>query len=178
MIGRGTRLDPKTGKFSFQILDFVGLCKRMEDNGKGTLKENSKVVKAGKPKPKVAGPINPKGEYFLIDNADPAHLIQWVEIHGNTIVIKDNIPIEEAKRIFEEELNKSKEPVIVDLKEKAQQADYQPTEEELAKFIDHTLLAPEATSRDIAKLCQEANEMNVAAICCELREWSGMRRKG
>lgn len=136
MIGRGTRLDPKTGKFSFQILDFVGLCKRMEDNGKGTLKENSKVVKAGKPKPKVAGPINPKGEYFLIDNADPAHLIQWVEIHGNTIVIKDNIPIEEAKRIFEEELNKSKEPVIVDLKEKAQQADYQPTEEELAKFIE------------------------------------------
>jgi hypothetical protein len=108
----------------------------MEDNGKGTLKENSKVVKAGKPKPKVAGPINPKGEYFLIDNADPAHLIQWVEIHGNTIVIKDNIPIEEAKRIFEEELNKSKEPVIVDLKEKAQQADYQPTEEELAKFIE------------------------------------------
>ena len=37
---------------------------------------------------------------------------------------------------------------------------------ELAKYIDHTLLAPEATSRDIAKLCQEANEMNVAAICC------------
>jgi deoxyribose-phosphate aldolase len=37
---------------------------------------------------------------------------------------------------------------------------------ELAKYLDHTLLAPEATSRDIAKLCQEANEMNVAAICC------------
>ncbi|MEY3816462.1 MAG: hypothetical protein RI966_439, partial [Actinomycetota bacterium] len=33
---------------------------------------------------------------------------------------------------------------------------------ELAKYLDHTLLAPEATSRDIAKLCQEANEMNVA----------------
>ena len=40
-------VDPKTGKFSFTVLDFVGLCKRMEDNGKGTKKENSKVVKPG-----------------------------------------------------------------------------------------------------------------------------------
>ena len=135
MIGRGTRLDPKTGKFSFQILDFVGLCKRMEDNGKGTLKENRKVVKPGKQKPKTAGVINPQGEYFLIDNPDPANMIQRVEIHGDSIVIKDNIPIEEAKRIFEEELKLSQEPVMVELKEKAQQPQYQPTEEELAKFI-------------------------------------------
>jgi len=135
MIGRGTRLDPKTGKFSFQILDFVGLCKRMEDNGKGTLKENKKVVKTGEKKPQTGVVVNPKGEYFLIDNPDPAHMIQRVEIHGNSIVIKDNIPIEEAKRIFEEELKKSQEPVMVELKEKAQQPEYQPTEDELAKFI-------------------------------------------
>lgn len=135
MIGRGTRLDPKTGKFSFQILDFVGLCKRMEDNGKGTLKENKKVVKPGEQKPKTGGVVNPKGEYFLIDNPDPAHMIQRVEIHGDSIVIKDNIPIEEAKRIFEEELKKSQEPVMIELKEKAQQPEYQPTDEELAKFI-------------------------------------------
>lgn len=135
MIGRGTRLDPKTGKFSFQILDFVGLCKRMEDNGKGTLKENKKVVKPGEKKPQTGGVVNPKGEYFLIDNPDPAHMIQRVEIHGNSIVVKDNIPIEEAKRIFEEELKKSQEPVMVELKEKAQQPEYQPTDEELAKFI-------------------------------------------
>ncbi|HBZ61387.1 MAG TPA: 2-deoxyribose-5-phosphate aldolase, partial [Acidimicrobium sp.] len=31
------------------------------------------------------------------------------------------------------------------------------TPSELAKFIDHTLLAPEATSQDIVKLCEEAN---------------------
>lgn len=135
MIGRGTRLDPKTGKFSFQILDFVGLCKRMEDNGKGTLKENKKVVKPGEKKPQTGGVVNPKGEYFLIDNPDPAHMIQRVEIHGDSIIIKDNIPIEEAKRIFEEELKKSQEPVMVELKEKALQPEYQPTEEELAKFI-------------------------------------------
>ncbi len=135
MIGRGTRLDPKTGKFSFQILDFVGLCKRMEDNGKGTLKENKKIVRPGGKKPTTGGVASPKGEYFLIDNPDPANMIQRVELHGGSIVIKDNIPIEEAKRIFEEELQKSQEPVMVELKEKAKQPEYQPTEEELAKFI-------------------------------------------
>ncbi len=135
MIGRGTRLDPKTGKNSFQILDFVGLCKRMEDNGKGTLKENRKVVKPGDSKIKKGGIENPKGEYFLIDNPDPAHMIQRVEIHGDSIVIKDNIPIEEAKRIFEEELRKSQEPVIIELKEKALLPEYQPTDDELAEFI-------------------------------------------
>ena len=36
---------------------------------------------------------------------------------------------------------------------------------ELAKFIDHTLLAPEATIQDIVKLCEEANAMKVAAVC-------------
>ncbi len=135
MIGRGIRLDPKTGKFSFQILDFVGLCKRMEDNGKGTLKENKKIVRPGGKKPTTGGVASPKGEYFLIDNPDPANMIQRVELHGGSIVIKDNIPIEEAKRIFEEELQKSQEPVMVELKEKAKQPEYQPTEEELAKFI-------------------------------------------
>jgi superfamily II DNA or RNA helicase len=136
MVGRGTRLDPKTGKFSFTVLDFVGLCRRMEDNGKGTLKENKKVVKTGDQKPKVPGTPQPKGDYFLIDNPDPAHLIQRVEIHGDSIVVKDNIPIEEAKRIFEEELKKTQEPVMADLKTKAEQADYQPTDEEMAKLLD------------------------------------------
>lgn len=135
MIGRGTRLDPKTGKFSFQVLDFVGLCKRMEDNGRGTLKENKKIVKSSGQKLQTSSVVNPKGEYFLIDNPDPANMIQRIEIHGDSIVIKDNIPIEEAKRIFEEELKNSQEPIMVELKEKAQQPEYQPTEEELAKFI-------------------------------------------
>jgi len=138
MVGRGTRLDPKTGKFSFTVLDFVGLCKRMEDNGKGTLKENKKVVKPGTgvPKPKTGGGISPKGEYFLIDNPDPAHLIQRVEIHGDSIVVKDNIPIEQAKRIFEEELKNTQEPMMAELKTKAEQPDYQPTDEEIEKLLD------------------------------------------
>ncbi|MCG2743481.1 MAG: DEAD/DEAH box helicase family protein, partial [Desulfobacteraceae bacterium] len=47
MLGRGARLDPKSGKFSFKVLDFVGLCTRMEDNGKGTPKKNKQVVTGG-----------------------------------------------------------------------------------------------------------------------------------
>jgi len=136
MVGRGTRLDPKTGKFSFTILDFVGLCKRMEDNGKGTLKENTQVVKPEAKKLKAGGIGTPKGDYFLIDNPDPAHLIQRVEIHGDSITIKDNIPIEEAKRIFEEELKQTQEPAMTDLKTKAEQENYQPTEAELEKLLD------------------------------------------
>lgn len=94
------------------------------------------LFKPGEQKPKVGGGVvNPKGDYYLIDNPDPANLIQRVEILGDSIIIKDNIPIEEAKRIFEEELNKSQEPVMVELKQKAQQPEYQPTEEELDRFI-------------------------------------------
>jgi len=39
------------------------------------------------------------------------------------------------------------------------------TSEELAKYIDHTQLAPEATLLDIVKLCDEARKFNVVAVC-------------
>ncbi len=39
------------------------------------------------------------------------------------------------------------------------------TPAELAQFIDHTLLAPEATRADLATLCAEASMFAVAAIC-------------
>lgn len=142
MIGRGTRLDPKTGKFSFQVLDFVGLCQRMEDNGKGTLKENKKITKGLQMPLTVAPPVvKPKGDYFLIDNIDPKDLIQRIEIHGDNIKIKDNIPIEEAKRIFEDELKNTQEPEIAAIKQKAVQKDYQPTDEEIARLL-HWLKSP------------------------------------
>jgi deoxyribose-phosphate aldolase len=35
----------------------------------------------------------------------------------------------------------------------------------LAMVIDHTLLAPEATSADIVALCTEADELSVGAVC-------------
>lgn len=136
MLGRGTRLDPKTGKFSFTILDFVGLCRRMKDDGYGSKKENKKIITKGGKGIITEKPKKLRGEYFLIDNPDPAHLIQRVDIHGDSIKIIDNIPIAEARRIFEEELKKSKAPVMTDLKEKAMKKDYEPTEVEVQKFVD------------------------------------------
>lgn len=38
---------------------------------------------------------------------------------------------------------------------------------ELAKFIDHTLLKPEATSNDIAKLCAEALAFGFKGVCVQ-----------
>ena len=39
------------------------------------------------------------------------------------------------------------------------------TLDEIARRIDHTLLAPEATDADVAALCAEANRLGVAAVC-------------
>ena len=40
---------------------------------------------------------------------------------------------------------------------------------ELCKYIDHTLLKPEATSADIEKLCGEAKEYGFYAVCVNSR---------
>jgi len=37
--------------------------------------------------------------------------------------------------------------------------------EKLAKYIDHTILKPDAAPKDIEKLCAEANEYSFAAVC-------------
>lgn len=36
---------------------------------------------------------------------------------------------------------------------------------EMARFIDHTLLKPEATEKDIRKLCEEAKKYGFASVC-------------
>ncbi|MCF8053825.1 MAG: DEAD/DEAH box helicase family protein [Deltaproteobacteria bacterium] len=134
MLGRGTRLDPKTGKFSFKVLDFVGLCQKMEDNGKGTAKENKKIISmAGGTTSQGAGSgTHGTGHAGIIDNPDPAHLIQRVYLHGDNIKVIDNIPIEKAKEIFEEEINKNATPEIVEIKEKVKaDENYEPSEQEI-----------------------------------------------
>jgi type I restriction enzyme, R subunit len=136
MLGRGTRLDPKSGKFSFRVLDFVGLCRRMEDDGYGTLKDNKTVVIGDKKKAVKDGPKPPRGDYFLFDNPDPAHLIQRVDIHGDSLKIIDNIPIAEARRIFEDEMQNTNEPLINNLKGKADVDDYVPSDEEIKEFSE------------------------------------------
>jgi deoxyribose-phosphate aldolase len=35
----------------------------------------------------------------------------------------------------------------------------------IAKYIDHTILKPEATVEDVKKLCKEAREYNFASVC-------------
>lgn len=39
------------------------------------------------------------------------------------------------------------------------------TPEQLAKYFDHTALKSETTEEDIRKLCQEAKDLNTAAVC-------------
>lgn len=160
MLGRGTRLDTKTGKFSFKILDFYGLCKRMEDNGKGTPKPNIKVVtgKTGTTKTIYGGDTGvgggitsdpppdrwtdgepPPSKYFLIENPDPAHLIERVWIHGDTVKVIDNIPIEEARKLFEKEVQETGEPNVAKIKKKVtKDAGYEPTEKEIEKIKEWT----------------------------------------
>jgi superfamily II DNA or RNA helicase len=131
MLGRGTRLDPKTGKFSFTILDLVKQCERMKDNGKGTPKPNIKVVTGtdgggggG------AGGIVVDG---ILDNPDPANLIQRAIVTADNVRIIDNIPVAKARQLFEEGVKSTQDPLIAELKRKAwENKDYEPTEEELA----------------------------------------------
>lgn len=40
-----------------------------------------------------------------------------------------------------------------------------PVSEEMASYIDHTLLKPEATAKDIIKLCREAVENRFYSVC-------------
>lgn len=134
MLGRGTRLDPKSGKFSFKVLDFFGLCADMKDNGKGTLKENEYIKGTGGGD---GTELSPKGAWFIIDNPDPAHLIQRVYLHGDEVQVIDNIPIEKARSLFEEELEKTDRPEIVDIKKKIKEnTEYEPSTEEVETIKD------------------------------------------
>ncbi len=132
MLGRGTRLDPKTGKFSFKILDFVGLCKRMNDNGKGSLKPNEKVVKGGADKGGGGGRGGGRVDGIL-DNPDPATLIQRALMTEAGLKLVDNIPIARARELFETGVKSTMDPRIALLRRKVwEDKDYQPSEEELA----------------------------------------------
>ena len=132
MLGRGTRLDPKTGKFSFKILDFVGLCKRMNDNGKGSLKPNEKVVKGGADKGGGGGGGGGRVDGIL-DNPDPATLIQRALMTEAGLKLVDNIPIARARELFETGVKSTMDPRIALLRRKVwEDKDYQPSEEELA----------------------------------------------
>ncbi|MGD9677060.1 MAG: DEAD/DEAH box helicase family protein [Vulcanibacillus sp.] len=145
MVGRGSRLDTKvSGKYSFRILDFVGICKKMDDDGKGTKKPNEVVVSG--PSGNIStGSSGGKveGEYFIIENADPSQMIERVFIHGEDYKVVDNIPIEKAREIFEQQVNNTDDDVINSIKEKVvKETDYQPTDEEVI-YIDEWVKKPD-----------------------------------
>ena len=98
MLGRGTRLDPKTGKFSFTILDFVKLCERMQDNGKGTPRRNTKVVTGRGGADGGGGGGGGIVVDGLLDNPDPANLIQRAIVADGNVKIIDNIPVAKIGR--------------------------------------------------------------------------------
>jgi type I restriction enzyme R subunit len=104
----------------------------MEDNGKGTEKKNKKVVTGTGG---GGGGGEPEG-YFIVDNPDPEHQIQRVKVHEGVRVV-ENIPIEEAKLIFEAAVEKPDNSAIVSLKQKLdEQADYEPTLDEIEAVED------------------------------------------
>lgn len=135
MVGRGTRLDPKTGKFMFNVLDFVGLCARMKDNGRGSPQPNQKVVKPSEGSGKSGGGGGGGGGTVLdgiLDNPDPKHLIQRVLVMDGKMKLVDNLPIEKARELFEVGVLSTSNPVIVALRSKIKaNADYEPSEEEV-----------------------------------------------
>jgi len=133
MLGRGTRLDPKTGKFSFTILDFVKLCERMQDNGRGTPRRNTKVVTGSGEGAGGGGSDGGIAVDGILDNPDPANLIQRAIVADGNVKIIDNIPVAVARELFEHGVKSTQDPLIAELKRKAwENKDYEPTEEELA----------------------------------------------
>ncbi|MCX6902998.1 MAG: 2-deoxyribose-5-phosphate aldolase, partial [Verrucomicrobia bacterium] len=40
-----------------------------------------------------------------------------------------------------------------------------PSPQELAQYIDHTILKPDASAADIARLCAEAREFGFFSVC-------------
>lgn len=133
MLGRGTRLDPKTGKFSFTILDFVKLCARMQDNGKGTPRTNTEVVTGREGADGGGGGGGGIVVDGLLDNPDPASHIQRAIVADGNMTIIDNIPISVARGLFEHGVKSTQDPLIAELKRKAwENKDYEPSEAELA----------------------------------------------
>ncbi|MGC8653500.1 MAG: type I restriction-modification enzyme R subunit C-terminal domain-containing protein, partial [Candidatus Kryptoniota bacterium] len=75
--------------------------------------------------------------YFLIPNPDPKNLIQRVWIHGDKTEFIDNIPIEEARKLFEEEAKQPKKEEVLELKNKIEKIpDYLPEDKDLEILKD------------------------------------------
>ncbi len=102
---------------------------------------------------------------------DNAQLEQLVEVITKQVLIALNDPAATAKPI-ETPAPTGRDPVdhvrrVVDAGATRITASVGDAgdDEELANYIDHTLLKPEATDAQIAQLCYEARKFNFAAVC-------------
>ena len=69
----------------------------------------------------------------ILDNPDPANLIQRAIVTDGNLKIIDNIPVAKARELFEQGVKSTQDPIIAELKRKAwENKDYEPSEEELA----------------------------------------------
>ena len=94
------------------------LCERMKDNGKGTPIPNEKVVTGGE----GGGGGGGGGGIVvdgILDNPDPANLIQRAIVTDGNVKIIDNIPVAKARELFEQGVKSSQDPLIAELKRKA-----------------------------------------------------------
>jgi deoxyribose-phosphate aldolase len=102
---------------------------------------------------------------------DNAQLEQLVEVITKQVLIALNDPAAAAKPI-EPAAPTGPDPVdhvrrVVDAGATriAARLGHAPDDADLAHYIDHTLLKPEATDAQIAQLCYEARKFNFAAVC-------------
>lgn len=102
---------------------------------------------------------------------DNAQLEQLVEVITKQVLIALNDPAAAAKSI-ETAAPPGRDPVdhvrkVVDAGAARITASVgdAPDDAELAHYIDHTLLKPDATDAQIAQLCYEARKFNFAAVC-------------
>jgi hypothetical protein len=105
----------------------------LKDNGKGTPEPNEKVVRPGGENGSGGGGGGGIVVDGILDNPDPASLIQRLIMLDGKVKIIDNIPVDKARELFERGVKAATDPVIAELKRKAwEDKEYQPTEEELA----------------------------------------------
>lgn len=90
----------------------------MKDNGKGTLEPNEKVVKPGGENGGSRGGGGGIVVDGILDNPDPASLIQRLVMLDGKVLIIDNIPVDKARELFERGVKAVTDPVIAELKRK------------------------------------------------------------
>ncbi len=96
--------------------------------------------------------------YYLMEKVDGDIQPQWEEVKGATFVPVAQVENEVRSRGYANNLAIFQNAL-------AMISDMDNNQSDLADWIDHTLLKPEATDADIEKLCKEAAAYQFASVC-------------